>query len=305
MAAHPRTFLTALAIVFAAHLFPTARAQTQDSITIERRPVAPRVIADRPLRVIDPNRSTVQRVFQLSEVFGDQETFDITLSRPGVVRITADWRGSTQKLALLLNGPGQTGYYARRDGPSALRIEFNVTEELFHRGRNWRVSVVNFSRRGNSVGRIVVDYPSLSMPLARLSPTLRRIGEAASAEPPVPAGAPERSILPDGRVQVRYPDGRIVIYEAGCGYTTIYPDGTTSSALCNQVQPALLPALPSDPNLRSFLDTHCDHLLQQISQLVDHRQDQVDLYLSYESGNADGLFEQIQMRMRLIDKLLE
>ena len=305
MAAHPRTFLPMLAIVFAAFLFPATRTLAQETVTIERRPVAPHVIANRPLRVIDPDRSTVQRVFQLSEVFGDRETFDITLVRPGVVRVSANWRGSTQRLALILNGPGQTGYYARRDGPSALRIEFNVTEDLLRRGRNWTVSVVNFSRRGSSVGRIVVDYPSLTMPLARLSPALKRIGTAARAEPPVPPGAPERSILADGRVQVRYPDGRVVIYEAGCGYTTIYPDGTTSSALCNQVQPASLPALPSDPNLRSFLDTHCDHLLQQISQLVDHRQNEVDLYLGYESENAHGLFEQIQMRMRLIDKLLE
>lgn len=300
-----RRLAAALSVVFVNFVALPIPALAQDSVRIERRPVAPRVIADRPLRIVEPGRSTLNRTFKLSDVFGDRERFEITLARPGLVRIHVEWRGSTKQLAVILNGPGQTGYYARRDGPSALNIEFDITEELFRRGPKWTVSVVNFSRRGSSLGRVVVNYPTLTQPLARLSPTLRRIGEVASAEPPSASGESQRSILPDGRVQVRHPDGTVVIYEPGCGFTTIFPDGTASTAACNQVQPASMPALPSDPDLRSFLETHRDHLLQQVSQLVDHRQDEINLYLSYESQNAQGLFEEIQMRMRLIDNLLQ
>jgi len=38
---------------------------------------------------------------------------------------------------------------------------------------------------------------------------------------------------------------------------------------------------------------------------VDNRQDEIDLYLTYEAGNTGELLEQIQMRTRLIDNLLE
>jgi hypothetical protein len=299
-----RLFHTALGLAAIGVLISPVRGGAQETIRIER-PAAPTVITSQPLRVVEPDRATVSHVFKLGNAFGDRDVFDITLPRAGLVRIRVDWRGTTERLAVILNGPGQTGYYARRDGVAPLNIEFNVTDELFRRGANWRVSVVNFSRRGDSVGRMVVDYPAMLRPLARLSPTLRRIAEDAATQPPAPAGEPERSILPDGRVQVRYPDGRVVIYEPGCGYTTIFPDGTTSTAMCNQVQPASLPALPSDPTLQSFLEGHRDHLLQQISKLVDYRQDEIDLYLSYESANTDGLFQEIQMRMRLIDNLLQ
>ncbi len=168
----------------------------------------------------------------------------------------------------------------------------------------WTVSVVNFGRTGTAIGRIVVGYPSSEMAVAALSPTLRRLRDAVVAEPAAPTTGPERSILADGGVQVRYPDGRIVIYGPGCGSTTINPDGTVFRAMCNQVQPATLPAVPSDPALRTFLESHRDHLLEQIAQLVDHRQSEVDLYLAYEASNAGGLFEQLQMRTRLIDSLL-
>ena len=285
-------------------LFFVATGQAQETILTEP-PAAPMLHATRPLRVVEPDRASISQVFKLGSAFGERDTFDITLPRAGMVNIHVDWRGTTKNLAVILNGPGQTGFYARRDGASPIEIKFNVTQELFRRGAQWRVSVVNFSRSGSSVGRMVVDYPALVRPLARLSPTLRRIGESATTQPPAPGGEPERSILPDGRVQIRYPDGTVKILEAGCGYTIILPDGNTSSAACNQVQPASMPVLPDDPALQSFLEGHSDHLLQQISRLVDNRQDEIDLYLGYESQNTSGLLEQIQMRSRLIDKLLD
>lgn len=305
MRAYRHHFWTASGVAAIALVFFPASGNAQETIRTIERPAAPTVSATRTLRVVEPDRATVNQVFKLGSAFGERETFDITLPRAGMVNIRVDWRGTTRNLAVILNGPGQTGYYARRDGGSPIEIKFNVTDELFRRGAQWQVSVVNFSRRGSSVGRMVVDYPALVRPLVRLSPTLRRLAEAARTESPTPTGEPQRSILPDGRVQIRYPDGRVVIYEAGCGSTTIFPDGTASTAMCNQVQPASMPALPDDPALQSFLEGHRDHLLEQISKLVDFRQDEIDLYLGYESANASGLLEQIQMRSRLIDKLLD
>ena len=304
MRAHRHRYWAASGLAAIALVFCPARSHAQETIRIER-PAAPTISATPTLRVAEPDRATVSHVFKLGSAFGERETFDITLPRAGMVNIRVDWRGTTGRLAVILNGPGQTGYYARRDGASPVRINFNVTDELFRRGAKWRVSVVNFSRSGSSVGRMVVEYPALMRPLLSLSPSLRRLAEPAATDRPTPTGEPQRSILPDGRVRIRYPDGKVVIYEANCGYTTIFPDGTTSTAMCNQVQPASMPVLPADPQLQSFLEGHRDHLLQQISKLVDDRQDEVDLYLTYESENTNGLLEEIQMRMRLIDNLLQ
>lgn len=292
------SFATVALLIFA------ATGEAQETILAEP-PAAPTLHATRPLHVVEPDRATISQVFKLGSAFGERDTFDITLPRAGMVNIHVVWRGTTKNLAVILNGPGQTGYYARRDGASPIEIKFNVTEQLFRRGAQWRVSVVNFSRSGSSVGRMVVDYPALVRPLVRLSPSLRRLAETATTETPPPTGEPQRSILPDGRVQIRYPDGTVKILEAGCGYTIILPNGTTTSAACNQVQPASMPVLPDDPALQSFLEGHSDHLLQQISRMVDYRQDEIDLYLGYESQNTSGLLEKIQMRSRLIDKLLD
>jgi hypothetical protein len=267
-------------------------------------------IAKPQVSVLQPKRPTLvrrpmlERVFELTSYFGDRDVVEITLGGPGTVTIEATWQGSAERLAVILNGPGQTGYYARQDGSSPLSIRFDVTSELFKRGAIWTVSIVNFSRSGRAVGRLVVDYPISAPANAALSPALRRLRDAAIATPQAPVGGPERSILSDGRVQVRYPDGRVVIYSADCGSTTILPDGMVTQALCSQVQPATLPALPSDPALRIFLESHRDRLLQHISQLVDHRQSEIDLYLAHEMQNAEGLLGQIQMRTRLIDNLL-
>lgn len=287
----------------------------------ERRP---QLRVARPVVDATPRHSTLDTVFQLSSVFGDRDVFEITLGGPGTVKATVRWRGSADRLALILNGPGQTGYYARQDGTSPLSISFDVTRELFQRGATWTISVVNFDRRGSAVGRVVVDYPPATPALATLSPQLRRLRDTIVARPPrvaapgtsggagdpsspdpLPAAAPERSIVADGRVQVRYPDGRTVIYEAGCGSTTIFPDGSVMGTQCAHVQAATPPALPPDPALQTFLETHRDHLLQHISTLVDHRQPEIDLYLDYESKQATGLLEQIRMRTRLMDNLLQ
>lgn len=296
------------AVIAAAVLASSAPAAAQ-------REGRPRLRVVRPAVEAAARQPSLDKVFELSSVFGDRDVFEITLGRPGTIEASLRWRGSAERLAVILNGPGQSNAFAREDGASPLSFSFDVTRELFERGRTWTISVVNFSRRGSAVGRVVVNYPPSAPTLAVLSPQLRRAREAVLARPPAesgrPAGGdhpassePARSILPDGRVQVRYPDGRTVIYEPGCGFTTILPDGTVSGVQCNQVQPATPPALPSEPALLTFLETHRDHLLQQISTLVDHRQSEIDLYLDYEAKNAAGVLEQIQLRTRLMDKLL-
>jgi hypothetical protein len=267
-------------------------------------PLQPQARIARPeLRAVEP-QSRIEKVLELNSTFGDRDVFRITPGRPGTISVEVAWRGSTDRLAVILNGPGQTGYYARQDSGSPLTLTFEVTREVYARGEPWVISVVNFSGAGRAVGRVVVTYPAATTAIATLTPAMRRIRDAAIAAPTPPGTAPEKSILPDGRVQVRYPDGRVVIYGPGCGFTTIMPDGSMFEAQCSQVQPDTLPGLPDDAALRSFLESHRDHLLEQISQLVDHRQSEVDLYLAYEADNAAGLLSQIQMRARLIDTLL-
>lgn len=306
--------------LLATPLLPALLAAAVSSPATAQKPAKPvaKLQAKAQLATVAPlatRQVALERVFELDATFGDREVLEITLGRPGPIRVEAAWRGTAPGLALILNGPGQVGYYARKDGASPLAIDFEVTEELFRKGREWTVSIVNFSRRGRAVGRVEMRYPTATLPLARLAPDLRRIREQAIAQPSPGGGPPsgeggdaggqeERSILPDGRVQIRHPDGRVVIYEPDCGWTTIFPDGTSSRTVCAQVQTADLPDLPEDPAVQSFLETHRDHLLEQISRLVDHRQEEVDLYLDYESASASGLYEQIRLRTRLIDRLL-
>jgi hypothetical protein len=133
---------------------------------------------------------------------------------------------------------------------------------------------------------------------------MRGIIGRAKAAPAVPLASPERSILPDGQVQVRYPDGTIEILHANCGSTKIFPDGTTIQSMCNQVQTAALPPTPTDAGVRAFLEHHRDQLLRQISRLVNDNPAEISLYLNFESSTTNSLYGQIKLRTELMDKLL-
>ena len=65
------------------------------------------------------------------------------------------------------------------------------------------------------------------------------------------AGAVERRILPDGSVELHYPDGTIRKLFGG-GETITRPDGTTSTMLYQNAQPPTPPTAPPDSDPRQL-----------------------------------------------------
>ncbi len=82
----------------------------------------------------------------------------IVLKNPGTIEAEATWSGSPSSMALIINGPGQVGYYAREDGSSPLSVSYEVTLDDWLSGDTWRVSWKAFSSP-NAEGNITITYP--------------------------------------------------------------------------------------------------------------------------------------------------
>jgi hypothetical protein len=81
------------------------------------------------------------------------------MTEPGTIAAHVEWTGTQSGLSVIINGPGQTGYYARVDGTSPIDISYTVTDADFATGNDWRVSVVSFGS-GRADGTIDLTYPS-------------------------------------------------------------------------------------------------------------------------------------------------
>jgi PEGA domain len=98
---------------------------------------------------------TITKSFALSDAFGSREIVQFQVAQPGRIVLEAHWAGNTP-LALILNGPGRGGAYARKDGVSPLTVEYFVTSQDISSGNGWRASIVNFSRQGPVTGTLSV-----------------------------------------------------------------------------------------------------------------------------------------------------
>lgn len=98
--------------------------------------------------------------FSLSSDYGARETIEFQVNAPVLLTLSATWTGPADTLALILNGPGQEAFYARRDGPSRLSLDYRVRPEDLRRGTRWKASIVNFTRRGPAQGRLQITYPA-------------------------------------------------------------------------------------------------------------------------------------------------
>jgi len=116
---------------------------------------------------IAPQKKTITRDFNLVGL--NREVIDFEVTAPGPIEAKATWRGKATTLALILNGPGQTGYYERKDGQSPLSLTFNVTNRHLSLGKMWKISVANFSSTAEAQGRVQISYPEkreISPPVA-------------------------------------------------------------------------------------------------------------------------------------------
>lgn len=248
---------------------------------------------------VPPRIAVLDQAFRVDTTRGDRAVAQLTVLRPGRIRVQAMWSGSARSLALILNGPGQTGYYARRDGSSPLVVEFDVGQAHMRRGRDWKVSIVNFGG-GTANGHLLIEYPG-RQPVVLLPTGPRLAAEAAAPQ----SGEPVRTFLEDGTVETRYPDGTIRRQRVGsCGYTIIRPDGTRSIVQCEQVQREEIPDLPADllarEDLGAVLDAVAANLLDDIKGAV-RDEAAVNNYLRLEEGK--NLQDRIFLRLEALSAL--
>lgn len=135
---------------------------------------------------VQAKAASLRREFSFSGA--DKLVMELEVSGSGKVRAQAVWTGTAASLALILNGPGMTQAYARRDGPSPLSLEFDLTEELAARGSGWKVSVVGFKEGAAARGTLTVELP----PGSSVPPVAQTQAPAAQAQTP-PAAAQARA----------------------------------------------------------------------------------------------------------------
>ena len=112
----------------------------------------------RPRREEARRVAVIKKEIDIGPAFGHRNVFGFMVTRPGTIHIKLSWKGA-ENLALILNGPGQVGFYDRKDGRSPLSIVYKVTPEILRRGRKWKASAINFSKRGSASGNITIKHP--------------------------------------------------------------------------------------------------------------------------------------------------
>ncbi len=89
----------------------------------------------------------------------NRAVYHLRLVEAGEIRVRAEWTGPQSDLALIINGPGQVGYYARKDGSSPLEVAYTVTAADLAAGDDWRVTIASFGA-ARADGTVRVIYPS-------------------------------------------------------------------------------------------------------------------------------------------------
>lgn len=113
----------------------------------------------------------------------------------------------------------------------------------------------------------------------------------------------DKSILPDGKVQISYSDNSKKLLYKG-GFARIDPQGKMQTFSMMGVQPNTPPGLPGDSDIVAWLEDMNAKLLNSINVLVGMDEDIVNHYLEKENEETDDLYGQINLRMTYIDFLI-
>ena len=119
-----------------------------------------------------------------------------------------------------------------------------------------------------------------------------------------PAGTPQKSLTPQGIVELRYPDGTIKT-SVKCGYNTTCPDGRKIPAQCTMMQapPPTFPPLPNDASTQTWLKEHNQALMAILGELLGNDQGSIANYKkNYENGSV-SLYSQMYSRTTVISEL--
>ncbi|MBW2738803.1 MAG: AbfB domain-containing protein [Deltaproteobacteria bacterium] len=101
--------------------------------------------------------NNIRKVFRL--VARDREVIELQAEKKGTITASVSWSDGPDRLAVILNGPGQIGYYARQDGTSPITFTYTLTSQDLARGKQWKVSVVNLSTKSASPVTAGIDFP--------------------------------------------------------------------------------------------------------------------------------------------------
>lgn len=165
-------------------------------LPLQARPARPQI---QPMkRVIPLNQKTVSQTLTFSITGAGEAAFSLTIGAAGKIKATASWTGTSGSLALILNGPGQTQYYARRDGGSPLTLEFDITQELLQKGSSWKLSLVSFQSGVTAAGKIEFQLPAGSSIVQQSGqPAAAVQGKAVSTATPAQPGATTQTVPAD------------------------------------------------------------------------------------------------------------
>lgn len=99
----------------------------------------------------------IERSFSLLK--SAREIVPFTVEKTGIISAVVTWGPANTEVAVILNGPGQTSFYARKDGKNPLTLTYTVTEQDLKKGKDWRISVTNFVNP-KVEGKVKVEFPA-------------------------------------------------------------------------------------------------------------------------------------------------
>jgi hypothetical protein len=167
------------------------------------------------------------------------------------------------------------------------------------------------SPRSDRAARLIKSSPSSSNWATSIAfHTYQPIFESPVPEPQIRVTGEEqqsgvngtRVVLPDGTVEIHYPDGAVRRLTGNREFL-ILPNIPTPVQSPAEAQPPTPPALPSDSATQSWLDAHNAALLETIKLLLGNNQSSIGNFL--QSERALSVYQRIDMRSRLISFLLK
>jgi hypothetical protein len=244
----------------------------------------------------------VQTEFEI-RVAGNRQVIPLQVRRPGRVRVQIVWSGGADRLVATLNARGRNEPLARSEGGSPLVLEAELTEMQARSGDQWLLSLVAPGVGGTARGFILTES-SATRPFGvrdrLVDPRTIGVGVAPAASDTV------TTILADGTVEVRYPNGRIMRRGIGAGCWDVIDPNQPPQRYCAagviRAKLADLPAgLLSQSLLNTWLQDLSPHLLDAIRTIL-RNEEAYETYLGFEGTRS--LPEQIDLRLRLLNQLL-
>jgi len=83
----------------------------------------------------------------------------VLVSGPGELQGIATWVGSPASTSMIINGPGQSGYYDREDGSSPLKVDYTIKPADYSAGALWSISWASFTAPSGLSGKIDLQIP--------------------------------------------------------------------------------------------------------------------------------------------------